>query len=48
MNTAGEAVGESLVLMKDGMLDSLERAWWTDDTPIVLPPVEQIQLIRRK
>ena len=39
---AGEPVGELLVWVKDGMLDSLEYAWYGLDDPTALPGAEQI------
>ncbi len=46
-DTAGEAVGELLVWLKDGYLDGLEFAWWTDEAPNRLPVPEQIRVTRR-
>jgi hypothetical protein len=39
-----EPVGEILLWVKNGYLDGLEYAWYTDEAPVAFPPVERLKL----
>lgn len=40
----GVSIGELLIWVRDGYLDSLEYAWWTDQPPRALPAAAQIRV----
>jgi hypothetical protein len=41
---SGVSIGELLIWVRDGYLDSLEYAWWTDQPPRELPTAAQIRV----
>jgi hypothetical protein len=45
-DSADAAVGELLIWLKDGYLNALEYAWWTDDQPDRLPNPEHVRVTR--
>jgi hypothetical protein len=47
VDSAGTAIGELLVWVKDGRLSSLEYAWWTDSQPERLPSIDQVRVTRK-
>ncbi|MDQ1742659.1 MAG: hypothetical protein QOE23_998, partial [Pseudonocardiales bacterium] len=43
----GTSVGELLVWVENGYLDTLEFAWWSDDPPERLPSPECVRVARK-
>lgn len=41
------SLGELLLWVRDGKLDLLEFAWWSDDRPAALPTLSAIKVNRR-
>jgi hypothetical protein len=42
----GELLGEILVWVRDGYLSALEYAWYTDDAPSEMPPLDHLRAER--
>lgn len=42
LDAEGESVGELLIWVEDGYLATLEFAWWTDEPPTALPPIDRV------
>jgi len=40
----GELLGEILVWVRDGYLSALEYAWYTDDAPSEMPPLDHLRV----
>lgn len=47
LDPAGVALGELLIWANDGYLSSLEYAWWSDDPPDQLPPLDRVRVVRK-
>ena len=43
VDSQGQTLGEVLVWVSNGYLSTIEYAWYTDETPIELPPTSQLR-----
>jgi hypothetical protein len=45
LDARGDYIGELLLWLRDGRLDSVEYAWITDEPPSQLPELAQLRLV---